>query len=522
MPLDLNCPKCQHVFPVTEARHPVGVECPGCAVDLTAEFRKRTTAEAGQHPYELLVSVGRPPGSQPVPAGGKKLRLDDEGEETARGNGSMAVVIFAGIGALLIALGGLGAAGYALFTNLDTSDSTLASASSNTKSGTNPKGGFNSKGGGLNQKGGFNPGIPDTPPFEPQQKQKTDAFELQPVSGTTQQISPPPIDLSLPVTRTLPGRADAVTVGGNGRYIIFYIASTQQLTVFDANKGDFTATQRVPDGGPLSLAGGQNRVVTCSFGNRMLRSYSLPDLRTEFDFQNPLFHPASAVAMGSATNSPVLLSDPFGNVALMELTSTGAKLVEGSKTQEQLNVASQPVTVHAAPNGKLFVFSHGDNQNEKAGILTEQGRKWKLVTIEISVPTISPDARYLFGFGQISDMSGRQIGTRVGGPGNSIWYLAGASHASGASDRYFLRVAEMKQNGKEVLSISVHTNPLSVEKDKKPISIGVLPEAEGLLDWHRENALALYQNFYLIPDAKLLVVMPVTRDKIVLRKLELK
>ena len=65
MPLDANCPKCRHVFPITEARSMIGVSCPGCETELTAEFRKRATPEPGQHPYELFVSLGRPAGSPP-------------------------------------------------------------------------------------------------------------------------------------------------------------------------------------------------------------------------------------------------------------------------------------------------------------------------------------------------------------------------------------------------------------------------------------------------------------------------
>ena len=50
MPLDANCPQCKNVFPITEARSAVGVQCPGCDAELTAEFRKRPTTEPGQHP----------------------------------------------------------------------------------------------------------------------------------------------------------------------------------------------------------------------------------------------------------------------------------------------------------------------------------------------------------------------------------------------------------------------------------------------------------------------------------------
>jgi hypothetical protein len=168
MPLDLNCPKCQHVFPVTEARHPVGVQCPGCDSELTAEFRKRPTPiTPGQPPYELLVAPGRPANSPATAGKSMQLRLEDEEEEGGkrRGGGSVMVVVLAGVGALLIALGGLGTTGYFLFTNLDTSDATINNLNNN-NGGTNSGGGTTPSGiprpgpktGGGPKIGGSRPG----------------------------------------------------------------------------------------------------------------------------------------------------------------------------------------------------------------------------------------------------------------------------------------------------------------------------------------------------------------------------
>jgi hypothetical protein len=445
------------------------------------------------------------------------------------------VVVVAGIGALLIALGGLAAAGYALFTNLDTSDSTFHAASSaitnSDNNGIDPKGfnpGINprigNKGGfagqgGINPKDHFNSGktnpIPIEPPF---QNKKETTFELRPVLGANQPISPPAIDLAAPVTRSLPGRADSVTVGGNGRYIIFFIMATQQITVFDASKGDFVATQRIPDMGQVFLAGGQNRVVTCSLGERMLRSYTLPDLKKEFDISSPLFHFPSAVAMGSATNSPVLVSDPFGDIALIELTNTGGKVLEGSKTENRSyappNFPEARINhLLAAPNGRTFLVSREPEQNERTGILTEQNQKWKAIAADVSAPSMSADGRYVLGFNHIVDMNGRTV-VRPAGVAGAVWYVAGTS------GRGFLRLEERKEQGKQVVSITVHTTPSLVEKDPKPVQVGVLPETDGLIDWFSGNPLPLYQHLFLIPDAKLLVVMPATKDKIVLRKVE--
>ena len=246
MPLDANCPKCRHVFPITEARSTIGVSCPGCETELTAEFRKRPHPNPASIPTNCSSRWAAP--WAPPPLGAKKHRLPDDEESEMRGGGGMGIVVFAGVSALVLAVAGLGATGYLLFTNLDTSDSTINNLSSDTasESKSRPKTGI--PGGliipGQGRPKGVRPGtttpsVPDkfepfVPPFE---KKLDDSFDLKPVTGTHQVINPPPFDLKNPVTLKLPGPAEAVTVGGNGRYIIFHIPATQQLTVFDAGKG---------------------------------------------------------------------------------------------------------------------------------------------------------------------------------------------------------------------------------------------------------------------------------------------
>jgi len=530
MPLDASCPRCRHVFPITEARSVIGVSCPGCETELTAEFRKRSMPEPGQHPYELFVSTGRPAGAPP-PVGGRKHRLPDDDENEMRGGGGSAIVVLAGVGALVLAIAGLGTAGYLMFTNLDTSDSTIhkigtdGGSKSGTKAGT--KG--NATPGGITIPGtgrpkgivrpGTTPSVPDNvdqfvPPFE---KKPVDTFDLKPVTGTHQPITPPTIDLKNPVTVKLPGPVESATVGGNGRYVVLHIPLTHDLMVFDATQGAIVATEKVPEPFRLFLAGGQNRVVTCDQGSRILRSYTLPDLRKEFDFTSPLFHHPDGIAMGSGVNSPLLITDPFASVALIELTDRGATVVEGSKTEQSLGLPSQSPNPRAAPSGSVFFFSRGNNRGENTGVLTVSGRKWRTQNMDITTASPSADSRYLLGFGQIIDViSGKRIGNWMGNNGSAVWYVGGTCGQA------FLRLAQTQQNGKSAVVVTAHDAPQQAENGKPAAVLGVLPEMEGLIDWIQGVALPLDQHLFFIPDAKLLMVLPTTKDMLILRKVDMK
>ena len=70
-------------------------------------------------------------------------------------------------------------------------------------------------------------------------------------------------------------------------------------------------------------------------------------------------------------------------------------------------------------------------------------------------------------------------------------------------------------------AIAVHKSYTNPEREKA-LSLGVLPEAEGIINLFFVNSLPLDQHLFLIPDAKMLVVLPTTKDKLVLRKVDVR
>src|SRR6185503_4156150 len=98
MPQDATCPKCQHPFPVTEARHAYTVACPRCEADITVEFKKPAAPpEAGQPPYDLLVKPGALPGTTTA-APPTRRKKDEDDEPTRRGGSVMVVLLSGGLG----------------------------------------------------------------------------------------------------------------------------------------------------------------------------------------------------------------------------------------------------------------------------------------------------------------------------------------------------------------------------------------------------------------------------------------
>ncbi len=527
MPLDLSCPKCNHIFPVTEARHPVGVQCPGCDAELTAEFRKLPTPVPGQSPYELLVSAGKPLGAaSAVSGGGKKLRLDDE-DGPQRGDGSMTVVLLAGIGALLVTLGGLGAAGYFLFTNLDTSDATISHLSSNTGSGGNTGGGSGKGGGNKGRTKNDTPGgggFPVTPGgggggFTEPPKPK-DTFDLKPVSGpapTFNQLTLP----SDPNTVTLGGKVGQVAVGGGGRYIVMHFPDKGQLGVFDACTGQFNTI--AADTGGVRLTAGASRVVLYIRGPKIFRFYALPDLSKQFDASTDLFFSAPAIAMGNRTDSPLLVDAGFGETRLYDITSGEMKEIEGARGKPGIHSADNGL--RALPDGTAFATFDGFGNNQKTVLLTVQGHKWHVppgAKDAFQTPFPGVDGHF-YGNGVVVDKNGRDQRFGGVGTGSNNWYVPATSSA-----KYFLKVAPVTINSggreKKTVSVTIH----AAKKADTPVpgtrALTDLPEFEDLVDpWGNINwDKPLDRHFFLIPEAKLLVILNGKKDKLVLRSVDLK
>ena len=54
------------------------------------------------------------------------------------------------------------------------------------------------------------------------------------------------------------------------------------------------------------------------------------------------------------------------------------------------------------------------------------------------------------------------------------------------------------------------------------LTIGELPELDGLVDWRSGVPPPLDRHLFYVPQAKLLAVLPASRDRLVLRRVEMK
>jgi hypothetical protein len=528
MPQDATCPKCSHEFPVTQARHPVGVDCPGCATELTVEYSKKTSpVEPGDSPYDVVVKKGKPAVSAATPPlpPPKKLRHEDDDEEekkTTGSGGSMMVVVLASITALLFALGGLGATGYFLFTNLDTEEYTFNQPSkSNNNSAANKSGGNqgSKQGGNLSGTSGL-PNVDNLPPI------KKNAYELKPLTGALPTIKEPtlPSDSS---SLSLGGKAGAVAIGGGGRYIVMHFPDEGQLGIFDVSTAQMIKTPT--DSGEVKLAAGLSRVVTLVPSANTMRVFLIVEpkaadqkltLLKQFDAAVPV-NGLGSIVMGSKTNGPLIGVGTFGALHVMDITANNIKEIEEARN-DKLELPWGGGMFRATPDGMAYLGCDNLEKGKKVKMAYWDNKQWRKRELNM-VPFPGQDG-LLYGNGAVTSLRGEDLNYGGVGLGSGEWFVPAACGNSGA----FLKVVQTSSGkgfgAKKNITVTIHNKGNASVPAVGTQAISGLPEFEGLWDpfGNASRDKPFDRQLFLFPEAKLLAILSANKDKLLLRRVDLK
>jgi WD40 repeat protein len=124
-----------------------------------------------------------------------------------------------------------------------------------------------------------------------------------------------------------------------------------------------------------------------------------------------------------------------------------------------------------------------------------------------------PDGRTLYSAGRLFTAEGKPLGEQAGGHGQMVWYLPAEQGP------FYFSLNQVKKEGRpghDTLRLSVH-----LPGDRRPLaSLPFLDALDTLTDWNR-GVPPFERHVFLIPDAKLLVVLPNGDDRLVLHRFDL-
>jgi hypothetical protein len=370
------------------------------------------------------------------------------------------------------------------------------------------------------------PPLPDVekqaqPPPKVDEKPPPPPKEVEP-PGPLLKLPPIPQRPTLPASQVkvkttvpLPDRPSRVTVGGGGRYLWLYFPKLDQLGRLDVVTGKFLGN--IAAQGDTELAAGLTRIVTWSPRSNTLVRY---DVAT--GAQQPLGlklnGKITAFCMGSASEGP-LLAATESEFKLIDI-ETGEALALPNDQQGQPLARFSNCRFCADSTGRVFGRAGRiGSPNGVASLLLELDRgvqHYEHRGTFFNVP--SPDGRYLYAGGHgvltidlktvpdaaFSDLQSENARHLYLPAHTGSYYFhlhAGTDPGPG-------------QGGTRGIRIYKLGNP-------QPIKIVADAETPTLAEIQAQRDLRIEDTVHLIPEAKLLVVIPKEGDRLLLHPVDL-
>jgi hypothetical protein len=310
----------------------------------------------------------------------------------------------------------------------------------------------------------------------------------------------------------LPSPIRDACVGGGGRFIIFHCPTARKMLILDVNtlKIEKTITLNADD---VLFAAGMEKLMVIYPEEKVVLRYSLASFKLEADISLEVRQRPTTAAMGSATSGPLILGGvPSQNNAskmaltFVDLDTMKEVLIEKAEGDFKVSFGAA-AHLRASANGQTLGAWLA--QLRPSGLQVARlkdntiGGSYLAETVGHVAP--GADGQTLFTEKGMYNTKGEPVGKRDPAVpavhGN--WYLTLAPNAKGPAGAQRVSVWEA---GKDA--------PIAEFDD--------LPGFDGKRDpFERDNpTLALDRRLFLVPEAKVLVVVPPAANKLHVYRLE--
>jgi hypothetical protein len=300
-----------------------------------------------------------------------------------------------------------------------------------------------------------------------------------------------------PVVR-LPAPASDVVVGGGGRYLVLLLPSVRQVVLFDVSEAKLIKQLPVADA-DVKIAAGLDKLLIVQPWDKSVLRYNLETFEREASATVRLEVPPIAAAMGSASNGPLVISGVdyprLGETVFFDLTRM--QRIDVPLDPHNIFETSPRVFLRASADGRIFACQGDDG-------LPTQTCSWRKGRVTLNnggrggFPVPGPD-------GQVVYTDDGRYTPQLKPLGREGIYSWPAVHGS-----YYLSLPGDKKGRLDIYLAGVGKPLISLDD----VDLGrALPRGP--------DPLPVDKRIHLIPDAKLLVVIPPRGDQLVLRRLDL-
>jgi hypothetical protein len=324
------------------------------------------------------------------------------------------------------------------------------------------------------------------------------------------------------VERLLPAAIADLCVGGGGRFLILHLPSVRKLAVFDAAAAKVVHFLPV-DGDTVHFAAGMDKLLVVT-EKKTVERWSLATFKKEDSAPLPVQGAVHSAAMGAASNGPLVLGGPemrgpnnlplrFFDVGSLRELAFDVRERRGGFGMVGIHPQYPHVMRMSADGRVLGMWNVG---------LSPSG----LMTVTLDGPTLQAFHEHTSVGHIVPGPDGKTVFTAMGlytaeckalgAEGRQLRYCLPAQRGS-----YYMATPVVEPDPRNWANAGERRQPLSLYLLGESRPICALPEAE-VLPQERSPAGGLAQDtcFHLLPDAKLLVVIPPGRDRLVLHRFD--
>ncbi|WP_406695291.1 serine protease [Singulisphaera sp. Ch08] len=347
------------------------------------------------------------------------------------------------------------------------------------------------------------------------------------------------------VVRTLEGQVSDLAVGGGGRYLLLVLKAVRKLAIFDINAAKVVKTIPLPSENVMVAAGARKFVVAFP-EERLLQRWDLETLTSEGGFHpSPIKEELKAIAMGSDSDGPILAhwspvkpSDGPTQLSFIDLDSLHV-LRLGPISGRALEVSSSRGSftglrdIRVSPGGSLFSFWNGNSSSQVIRTVSVRGRMFNhyigdylgdLISCGFASPGADDRTIFTGALGRLDGL-GKPIGDALDPPWakareDQPWEVLTVPSADPAYYLVLEQAPYRRNNYKPTGPVvaSVH----SAGDATRLLTIPTLQEMTGFKveDWY-SGRIGVDQRFHYVPAARLLITIPPTNDRLVLRRVDI-
>jgi hypothetical protein len=333
---------------------------------------------------------------------------------------------------------------------------------------------------------------------------------------------PDPLPIKVPAlpdgksTVALPAKVTDLCVGGGGRFLVFLMRAEDKLALFDVNEARIVRTLPIPSG--AYFAAGMNHLVIADPSTKTIQRWGLLTGKQELAAGLTLPHRLTGVALGSVSDGPLVLTagidDRDGVAAFLDL-----------RTLEQIKPPIRGDThwlrdrleVRLAADGSLL--SLWRTRGSPSGIYI-----WALSATGVAASYQHDSAGEL-----LPAPDGSLVYTEDGLYSRSTQFRSYSEHGMlfpAVSGNLYFALDLLRTDAFPVEKSTGTLLTLHHLGNNRPLL--TLPELEGVLPSRGrrpadrvETPLPPQKRLFLIPQARLLITLASTRDKLQLRRFDL-